>query len=79
MIKNIERLSLFEDYSSTEIQLGRGIPNYIEVYCIRCKSKMYKTRMMNVINGLEQENFMCYLCGMIRVDDQKRSNGSEKF
>jgi len=75
----MERLSLNEDYSYTEFQLGIGILSYIEVHCIRCKSKMYKTKMMNVINGLVQENFMCYLCGMIRVDDQKSSNGSEKI
>ncbi len=78
MIKNMERLSLNEDFSSTEIQLGRGILNPIEIHCSSCKIRMYKTRMMNVFNGLVQENFMCYLCGVIKNDDQTK-NGSEKI
>jgi len=77
MIKNMERLSLNGDYSYTEFQLGRGILNYIEVHCSKCNIRMYKTRMMNVFNGLVQENFMCYLCGVIRLTTKKESNGSE--
>ena len=77
MKKNMERLSLNENFSYTEFQLGRGMLSYIEIHCLRCKSRMYKVRMMNVFNGLVQENFICYLCGMVKIDDQKRSNGSE--
>lgn len=76
MIKNMERLSLNGNYSYTEFQLGRGILNYIEIHCGRCSIRMYKHTMMNVLNGIVQENYICYSCGELRSDDQK-PNGSE--
>jgi len=74
----MERLSLNENYSYTEFQLGRGILNFIEIHCARCSIRMYKHTMMNVLNGIVQENYICYSCGELRSGDQKQ-NGSEKI
>lgn len=73
MIKNKERLSLYMDFSSTEIQLGRGVVNFINVFCKTCDVKMYEVRVVNLPSRLIQENFICYRCGVLKNDDQNKN------